>query len=107
MCMEDIRIMRRTVTAEHQIECASGVARLMLPVNERRVALIVGSNVQSNLNITMQATPTSTVGLGLQTNYPPLILTLLQHGDLVRREFQILARNSACTVTVWEVSLQE
>lgn len=82
MCMEGIRIGRRTKINQYTWSTGVGQAQIV-PPNPRRVALMIGSPVSSVAFIAPALPVTTTTGIPINTGQNPIILNIEDHGELV------------------------
>lgn len=107
MCMEDVRIGRDTICVETTVQVQL-TATPLLAASDDRYALVL-SVPQGSGGLELSINPAFTIGQGLQMNAgtPPLILTIQEHGDIVRRGLYAAVLTTPVFVTIWSMILRK
>lgn len=103
MCLEDIRIQRKSTSSERTVLVPNASITLVSPSADRTFLMISTPNT-NDIFITTNPPASSTNGMRLQVGQSPLILTLLQHGDIVTKGWYAISPTADETVTVFETS---
>lgn len=108
MCMEDIRIGRKSIMYRYRFTVNAGTSVQVLKYNPDRVSLLIPShgNNTSLWADTEQSTGVADAGVNLA--YNDLTLEVGKYGQLTTSEWWIT--NSGAnphSITVWEVVLRE
>jgi hypothetical protein len=86
MCMEDIRIGRRTYADEDTLLIVDA-GQLLVEANPRRTAITIGNpSAGSIVNVSIKGVPTATSGIPI-TIGGSITWNIYHHGDIVRRAF--------------------
>ncbi len=106
MCMEDIKIGRRSnSTIEHV--AADAAAYQIAQANNQRITLIIYPPVSGTLMVSTKSTPTLTAGIPLTSSSEPLVFDIKLHGTLVQRPFFAIHSVGAIFTAVGEVLLPD
>lgn len=107
MCMEDIRIGRKTNSNEQLRTATQGVNLQMVGPNENRIALIVKCCDANNINISTIPMTAQAQGIILPATAPlPLVMTIEEYGDMVTKPWYVFGGTTG-TYTVIEVFLND
>src|SRR5687767_13336417 len=106
MCMEDIRIGRRTSSTENLI-AALAAAYQIADANNERITLIIHPPVSGTLMVSVRSDVSLTAGIPLTVGSHPLIFTIQTHGSLVMRPFFAIHSAGGIFTAVDEVLLGE
>lgn len=106
MCLEDIRIQRKTTSSEKTV-VVTDTASLLVGPSEDRTCLIISTGDANDIFISTNGTPSATNGFRLQAGQSPLVLTLLQHGDIVTKGFMAVSPTDDEVICVWETSFED
>ena len=106
MCMEDVRIGRRSISQNYSF--TTGVtAHQVLPGSDNRVSVILGSPLAGTITYFDEANPVSGLGFNIGAGQPPMVLNIQDHGDVVRHQWWAIADAAARVHAVGETILQE
>lgn len=97
MCMEDIRVMRKTVPRGFSATL-SATPSLVVGYNKNRVALILGNDSANHIHYQFGNNLGAGLGIIVTTGAGPLVLDIQRHGNLVHGPW--FADSSAGTPTV-------
>lgn len=106
MCMEDIRIARKTRFKSYDFDVGTGT-QLLLPVNPKRFALVFGNSNSGTITIGQNSTMVLGRGIACTTTSPPIIFRLTLEGDLVRSQWYAFGSGAGLRFTVYEVELMD
>jgi hypothetical protein len=108
MCMEDIRIMRRTDPEERIISVGNAAAVQIVPQDRHIVAITLDNQGAGDVTVSMNPAVVSGNGLLIQKADPPLRRSLNQDGNAITRGlYAIAAPATTAVVVVWISYLQE
>ena len=87
MCMEDVRIGGATISADKTISVAN-TPQLIVESSLDRYCLIISPPLAGQVTIGFDANHVASgSGIVLASGADPLVLTIQEHGDIVRRAF--------------------
>lgn len=88
MCMEDIRMGRRTSSHADYVTMPAGSPTVILPANPRRISAIVSMGTTGLGRIGVSGSPpTATAGIQLSDAERHIVLSLLDVGVLITKEW--------------------
>lgn len=82
MCMEDIRIMRRTTKTERRTPLTEAF-QIVAPYDATRVAVIIGVDGPQEFEFCLKPEIVDDGGISVATASGPIILDLQRHGAIV------------------------
>lgn len=89
MCLEDIRLMRKSRCVAKTVTLATGTYRQLCMRDPRRIALMINScPLGINYEISFMPNPVVSRGLKIANASGLMILTLMEHGDMVCQAIQ-------------------
>lgn len=106
MCMEDVRIMRKTQIGQRNVGVQL-TSTPLLDANPNRIALVI--SCPSTNRVTLMIDQAAVLDLGI-TLYPlgtPFVLSLMEHGNLVTRALNAITTVAPQNVNVWEAVLPD
>lgn len=106
MCMEDIRIARKTRFKAYDFDVGV-TTQLLLPYNPKRFALVVGNSSTGTVMFGQLSTMNTGRGIAITATSTPLILRLTLEGDLVRSAWYANATVAGTRLTAYEVELMD
>lgn len=108
MCMEDIRIGRKSRFAIANIPVGIAAAIPICQTEEKRTALIISVAGANSVVIAPQGIDVSVAGgILLNNTSAPYRLDLIHYGRMAQMQFNAIALVGVCTVTVQETLLEE
>lgn len=88
MCMEDIRMGRRTSSHADYVTMPATTPTVILPANPRRISAVVSLDVSGVGRIGVSGSPpTGLAGIQLSDRFPPAFLSLDNVGVLITKEW--------------------
>jgi hypothetical protein len=106
MCIEDIRIGRKTKVSQFTVEV--GIASTQLVASDsNRVAIRFSNPITNRVTISMRESAVDLNGMIMFPSGNPLALSLGDDGMIVTREFNAIANVAPEFITMWIVSLEE
>lgn len=106
MCIEDIRLGRRTGTAVRAVPVGASSV-VLCQANTKRVSITLFALAAQRYTFTDQGDAVLDSGPTINTGTGPVTLTVQSHGQLVTRELRAIASAAAQTVGVIEAYLQD
>lgn len=106
MCMEDIRIGRKTGVAQQLVPLPANTVVQVVDANRLRTGLLIGSLNAQTLWLGFDKTVAIGSGLLIPANSVPLKLLLAEMGELVRRPIYGIT-NAAINVMIFEFILDD
>lgn len=100
MCMEDV-LLGRDTSSGSMIVPINVTSILLVPADPSRLALIIGQPSAGHVVADFGKPPDSNSGIWLSSALPPLILTIQQHGDIVRRAWYAQGSGPANICIMW------
>lgn len=97
--------MLETVADEVKVSPITSTAKILVPYNANRVALVIGAITGDSLWLGMTSGVDVDKGIMIPMSTAPLKLTLTEHGRLVHGPIYALASSGNNTVTYWETHL--
>lgn len=88
MCMEDIRLGRRSPVGVRTLTLDGGDQPLLSPAPSR-VSLVICAPSSGTVTLTVEVAATEYQGIVLAAGQPPLILDVHRHGELVTRGWRV------------------
>lgn len=107
MCMEDIRIGRKSKTFQSSVVVPTANSVVLIPANPNRISFWIAQPNADRINISMDTDAVTSSGIRITTTGNPFGLSLILDGDLVTRKFNAIATTSDKTIIVWETVLME
>lgn len=106
MCMEDIRIARKTRFKSYDFDVGT-TTQLLLPYNPKRFALVFGNASSGTVTIGQNSTMNTGRGIACTSTSAVCIFRLTLEGDLVRAPWYGLATAAGIRLTAYEVELMD
>lgn len=106
MCMEDIRIARKTRFKSYDFDVGTAT-QLLLPYNPKRFALVFGNSSSGTITIGQNSSLSLGRGISCGTATPPVIFRLTLEGDLVRAPWYAFGTAAGLRISVYEVELMD
>lgn len=106
MCMEDVRIGRRSVTTMENVVVTT-TAKIAIPPDPHRLSLVIGPTVSGNCTLSLNPGVPNSYGFPLGTSTAPLVLSLQQHGDIVTRGWHAVSSMGGAVFSYAASSLAE
>ena len=108
MCMEDIRIMRRTSAEERIVAVASAAVSVIVPANPNIVAITIDNQGPNDVTISLNPGVTAGNGILIQKSDPPIRRSLNQDGNAITRGiFGICSAAQTAVVVIWVSYLED
>lgn len=105
MCMEDYQIGRKTVSNEFNV-VATAVGNSAIPYDEFRTCLILCAPAAGGVTYTLAMTPVVGSGIRITAGGSPVVFDLIQHGDIVRKQWNVISDAGNVNTTIYAVSLR-
>lgn len=105
MCLEDYRLGRATGSGLRVVSVGTTAVQLSSG-SPNRVAVIISGPASATVTIGMDASVTSGQGIRIPAGVAPVILTLVQHGDIVRRPLYAISASGTETIGIIETYLE-
>jgi len=108
MCMEDIRIGRKSQCSVRSVAVSNAAPTTIAPANPNRIRLFVSANDSQSLRIgPLEVPPSGTVGIGLEQGGSSILLKIEEVGSILQKPWQAQAALANTTVVVIDVSLPD
>lgn len=107
MCMEDVRIGRKTMFEEKQFTLPNAAYTEILPASPNRIGIIFGTPSSSTVVVTTNPTATTPDGLRIGTNGSPFGITVQEFGQAVCAAWFAKAAAGSPTFTVVQALLAD
>jgi len=107
MCMEDIRIGRRTTSREVDFTTVVNTAQQVLSGADDRIAVFLGSPVTGTLTYATNPTPLSGLGINVSAGVGGRSLNIQDDGDIVRHQWWVVDDGTSRKACVIETVLHE
>jgi len=106
MCIEDIRLGRKTFAGNYVVR--SGTGDNFAAGNDRnRVALIFGAPDAGSVTLAVDGTPTADEGIVIANGDAPFKLNIRDDGALVTSRWRVAFAGGATILPVFTVGLEE
>lgn len=106
MCMEDIRLGRKTYTAFRAVTASPGADTQIIGPSEKRIAIRIGIN-SSNLEVAPTvAGQATTAGFFLNTTKPDFEIDLARYGSIVQQAWSARSTGGP-TIAIMETFLDD
>lgn len=106
MCMEDVRIGRKTLSRSATVPVGTGVG-VLVPANKDRYTLIISAPETNPLWLTWEPAAAAGTGIRIAAGSPPVMLSIQEHGALVRGPIYASIPLGAETITFAESILEQ
>lgn len=106
MCMEDVRIGRKTNGRINSVAIGTA-ATLVVPGSETRVGLLLGGNSTDTVTYSTEPSVAIDGGLVIGVGQPPIKLYIDRDGDLVRKAWYGIMSTGAHIVGIGQTFLTE
>lgn len=106
MCLEDIRIMRKSTSGEHT-KTITTTSSLFISPDKDRISLVIGAPETNEVVLSMNSPAAVGSGIRLQAGGNPLILTLMANGDMVTKGFYAIAVANTEAITYFSTSFKD
>lgn len=106
MCMEDIRIARKTRTRVIDLTLDTTAAQV-LPYNPNRYALWIGNTSTGSAHFSLGTAPAQGRGITQGASAQPVFFRLVLEGDSVRQPLYAVASAAAVRITLVETELAD
>lgn len=106
MCCEDIRVGRKT-TAVKIVGTSNTTPVLFCKADDRRIAIIISSQVTSGQWFGVDNTVAVGNGILLPPNLDPLTMTIAEYGDFVRGQIWVMNGTGAQAFSGVEILLMD
>jgi hypothetical protein len=108
MCLEDIRLGRKKISAPKTVAVAGAPGNIVIGTNEARVALIISNDSASQvLHGPKGMDLSATQGLALTSNHPIEVMRIEDWGNAICGEWFALSVAGPSNVSIVEVLLQD
>lgn len=99
MCFEDVQMGRETAAGQFLVPIGN-TAKIVVGESERRYCLILPNLLTGNVTYSMDPSVTSGVGIVLNANSGPLVLTVQEHGDICRRAWYAITDQASTSLLI-------
>lgn len=99
--------MRKSSSGQTIISCPEGQWTQIVPYSTTRVALIISTWGNSEIRLSLRTRPDVQHGLWLPLTALPLVLTMGDHGEIVRGSIYATPNSGTAYVTVWDTHLPD
>lgn len=106
MCMEDVRIGRKS-TAGETIKSVSQTSSMLVGQSPKRIALLISAPNTGYITISFNGPVVSGSGIIINALGPPLSLNIHDHGAIIKKEIYVIHSATTTNVGVWETSLED
>lgn len=106
MCMEDVRIGRKSLAGE-SIKSVSQTSSILLPQSPKRTAIVISAPVTGYITLSFNGPVVSGSGIIINALGSPFCLDIQKHGAMVKKEIHAIHSATTTNVGVWETSLEE
>jgi hypothetical protein len=100
MCYEDIKIGRNTTSSQYNLTLSTN-SQQAVPADPFRTALLISNPTSGNAYLSLFPVAVAGFGWRLASGIAPLLLTLAEHGTMVRAEWQIVADAGTPTISIF------
>lgn len=101
MCMEDIRLGRRT-NHLHRLFAVTTGSKVLFDRDKLRTQLMVYPPVSGTLTLDASDSVTANAGITMTASSHPLLMTVETHGDLVTNRFSVIHSAGGISIFVSE-----
>lgn len=106
MCLEDIRLQRKSISGQ-TIRSVGTSATMLIGPSELRTALIISCPASGILTISLTPDVTNNNGIILNALGTPFKLDLMNDGAIVKSGIWAIHSATTVTIGIWETSLEE
>lgn len=106
MCMEDVRIGRKS-TAGESIKSVSQTSSMLLPQSPKRTAIIISAPTTGYITLSFNGPVVSGSGIIINALDTPLSLDIHHHGAMVKKEIYAIHSATTTNIGVWETSIED
>jgi hypothetical protein len=106
MCMEDVRIGRKTLGRMVPVTCTTA-SQAILAGAPSRYALILGAPLSGTITYSTLAGVVSGLGFNITAGADPIKLTIQDEGDIVRQAWFVIGAAGGELAAVSEILLAE
>jgi hypothetical protein len=99
--------MRQSQSSQTVVICPEGEWTQIVPYSVTRVALIISTYSGSEIRLALRTRPDAAAGLWLPLTALPLVLTMGDHGEMVRGSIFAAPNSGQAQITIWETHLPE
>lgn len=103
-CPASTKLMRKSRSGQQRVALTSTSSQFV-PRCEDRVALIISPSASSGIHLSIGSAAVSDDSVYIPINGTPLVLTLGDHGDMVRGPFYATAPDANINGCYWETLL--
>lgn len=97
MCMEDIRIAKKSVLMNHRA-LLSTTTQMLVPYDENRTSLLISGNSTVEVRLSWGEGGDGVNGVVLQIGGPGLLLNIYNHGAILRGPIWAVSVTNPATV---------
>ena len=101
MCIEDIKIGRRSTIIERRVALSTTSAQLVGP-NPRRTGLVIGSDNTARITLSLIDPAVAGSGMLQAAGGAPIKLDIAHQGQLLTKPIFAVLNAGTATVAVWE-----
>lgn len=106
MCMEDIRIGRKTGSTQITVT-VSNPSSVILPADAKRTAIVISPPAAGTMFVAFGRDASTTSGIRVEPVTSPLILDLQHHGNLVTGPLHGFCGAGAESISIWFSRLED
>jgi len=78
-----------------------------IPADPKRVSLVINSPQVNRVTLSFSPQPVLDVGINMDPGDPALVLSLLEHGDIVKRPIYAISALANQTLSYWGSSCED
>lgn len=104
MCLEDIKLGRKTKTTEKFVS-VSPTSTVLVDANPYCVGLIISAPLTNHITLSLKDTAVDAQGINLAPNVDPLELDIQSHGGIVMRKITAICAGGTEKIGVWITEL--
>jgi hypothetical protein len=106
MCLQDIQLGRQTYSEQKTITAGSSAVELV-SASPNRIALIISAPASNGVGLGFTNQVSTSNGLQLPSTQSPIILNIRDHGDIVRRQWWVVAGTNGVSISTISTYLIE
>ena len=106
MCMEDIRLGRKTITNELPLTIGATAIEVAAAM-PLRTTLVLGAPLTGQVTYSLNPNVTAGQGLNVQLGSSAVTLTIQDHGDMVRQTWYAIGSGVGLKAAIYQTLLTE
>lgn len=106
MCMEDVRIGRKTMSRQHDFT-ATTTSQPLISGSDDRYAMILTAPLVGHVTYSLENPAVLGNGINLGVGDGAITISIQEHGDIVRRPWFIISDQAAAPIAVLSSHLLE